>query len=340
MPQKYLRAGPATKDRCSSVEERSKRTVRRTSGARLSGLARVIAVLALVLVVLPARATRADPGPVSVQSAPATEVCASCHQKEYNDWQGSPHANSSLTPERHKDWGEGPAPDYCRFCHPQGIDAAGGSVATTGVTCTSCHGAYTDDHPPAIMPIRRTTEFCAACHTATYHEWQSSGHGREGIACVSCHAVHSQTTRGTQSKYLCISCHAERFHDFLGTAHGKADVSCVQCHLGTGPNDVAGIKTSSRVSPSHTFVARVEICLDCHRDSIHDQRTAAESGTTPAAQTAQSTAQPRPTAAVTLAAGSQASQAGTLDLTWAGGALAGLVLGFAVAWVTIRGRSL
>jgi hypothetical protein len=229
-------------------------------------------------------------------------------------------------------------PDYCLFCHPQGIDPAGGQIVTTGVTCVSCHGAYSDDHPPAVMPIRRTTELCGSCHSATYHEWKSSGHGLQSITCVSCHSVHSQTTRGEQGQFLCQSCHAERFHDFLSTAHGKAGLTCVRCHLGNRPHDVQGMRTSSRVSPSHTFVARIEVCLECHRDSIHDVRAML----TPAAQAPAQPGQGTPTGVagtpVSPAVAPRPTPAGSLDLTWAGAAVAGLLLGVAVTWVTLRGR--
>jgi nitrate/TMAO reductase-like tetraheme cytochrome c subunit len=298
----------------------------------------VIVILVLGIGASSIGVAHSDSGSASQSAASESEICAACHAKEYNAWQGSAHANPSLVPERHKEWGEGPVPEYCSFCHPNGIDTSAGPIATTGVTCVSCHGPYTDDHPPVVMPIQRTTEFCGSCHSATFHEWQSSGHGRQGITCVSCHAVHSQTTRAAEGQFLCISCHAERFHDFSEAAHGKANLTCVRCHMGDRPHDVEGVRTTSRVSPSHTFVAQIEVCLECHRDTIHNSQAVLTPGVEATSQPSGTLTAPLPIATSPPIASSRPSPAGTLDVTWAGGALAGLLLGFAVAWVTIRGR--
>lgn len=116
--------------------------------------------------------------PVTVPSIFAgAEVCKPCHEKAYNAWRNSHHANAIDTLVR----SGAQYSQECLPCHVTGFGVDRGFVNVlrtpklTGVQCEACHGASVDHarDPQVVHPgvgmlqrMRRTVrkEFCLRCH--------------------------------------------------------------------------------------------------------------------------------------------------------------------------------
>ena len=95
------------------------------------------------------------------------ETCAACHEAEYRQWRGSPHARAltrlSKTQQRDR---------ICRSCHT--TDPGSDDPKLAGVQCESCHGAGSLYAPKHVMKdpelaklfgLEKVTEkTCVACH--------------------------------------------------------------------------------------------------------------------------------------------------------------------------------
>lgn len=166
------------------------------------------------------------------------------------------------------------SPD-CVACHTE-FQAAwekGAHGQADGVTCESCHGPALAGHPKTSMPVNRSPELCASCHSDTrfgWSEWKASTHNQSGLDCVTCHNPHSASLkqiagpRGEASNIdpvsaLCINCHRESNMNFSLTAHAQRGISCAQCHVDKAPLGV----------PNHSFNANLNSCNSCHAQQMH-----------------------------------------------------------------------
>jgi DmsE family decaheme c-type cytochrome len=146
--------------------------------------------------------------------------------------------------------------------------------------CMTCHGK-SEDHrtkmapggehrmPPEIVfekdetPVAQQNTVCLGCHeqTARMH-WQGSKHETEGLACVSCHTLHTGSDpvldKLTQSD-KCFTCHQQRRAEiFLPSSHPirEGKVACSDCHNPHGSN-----------GPTLLAKANVnETCYTCHAE--------------------------------------------------------------------------
>src|SRR4030065_542042 len=76
--------------------------------------------------------------------------------------------------------------------HADSCASAGGCTALepASVTCNSCHGEDTADHPKSPMPVDRSPDLCGRCHSDTrfgWQDWQGSTHYQRGKKCTTCH---------------------------------------------------------------------------------------------------------------------------------------------------------
>jgi Cytochrome c554 and c-prime len=114
-------------------------------------------VLALVPLLLPARAAPAD--------HIGAETCKACHPMAYEAWKDGPHARAlaSLPEARRKD-------ARCTVCHAPDLDKG-----LSGVSCESCHGGgrvYAQAYVMRDRELARAVGLadpgertCLGCHT-------------------------------------------------------------------------------------------------------------------------------------------------------------------------------
>lgn len=184
--------------------------------------------------------------------------CQQCHTTITHEWQASKHGQSNSLPFRRAWKKDGEDPE-CLSCH------TGGKADVVGLDCDTCHSPMPADHPDQLMPIPSDAETCGSCHTETYHEWQQSGHGEQGMACSNCHNPHTSELKVGDPQALCQDCHTTETHFFSFTAHANEGLICSDCHL-----RLTGQTAVEAHSPRlHTFEVGLESCTQCHGNSMH-----------------------------------------------------------------------
>lgn len=146
--------------------------------------------------------------------------------------------------------------------------------------CQTCHGpslAHVDNPTgSSTRPVvdidfgKRTTtsiplqtETCISCHqNGQRTHWDSSEHQRSGLACTSCHEVHTHRervlTKATQPE-VCFTCHAPQRAQFRRVSTHPltaGEMACSDCHNphgSIGPNLMANNSVN-------------ETCYTCHAE--------------------------------------------------------------------------
>jgi predicted CXXCH cytochrome family protein len=193
----------------------------------------------IVLVVLLALVISANDHPVSAQEA-VTETqsapqkpCADCHPDKQSAWLASPHAHASDDSVFLEGWEEMERAGECLLCHPAEYNADTVTYTAHGVTCESCHGAISANHPPETAPAPSDEEACGTCHPTTLGESRLSGHSSAEVRCMNCHDPHSQKVLFEDPNFLCKDCHKEdlnKMDERLGKIHLQGQITCVACH--------------------------------------------------------------------------------------------------------------
>lgn len=160
-------------------------------------------------------------------AALSARECQGCHEREYQEWAGSRHAqawSNALFTESFRESGS----PWCVNCHAplteqrsQHFLGEGGppGLLGEGVNCAACHlreGVILTSREPSpaareVHPVRRepelgTSDFCGGCHEfpfpegsapagaaphllmqQTLTEWRASTAARRGERCQSCH---------------------------------------------------------------------------------------------------------------------------------------------------------
>jgi hypothetical protein len=228
-------------------------------------LTAIIGIASLMLTVLwQPGASAVVPG-VMAGGFQGPQHCAECHAPEFNAWAGTTHAQASFDPIFQAYLQDVEQQGECFACHTTGYNAQTGQFVNAGVTCEACHGPYRADHPGQSMQIATADELCGTCHRSTVVEWRTSNHGQAGIACVACHAVHSQKTHMPSSNdALCVGCHTLDAQNALHNVHQVAAVGCISCHVVRLELEDASTKVSGMAETGHSFQATPEVCADCH----------------------------------------------------------------------------
>jgi DmsE family decaheme c-type cytochrome len=125
----------------------------------------------------------------------------------------------------------------CEACHgPGGAHAARVKSGQTRPAIPMFGSAST-------ASVEQQNATCLGCHGQTVHRnWPGSAHEREGVACVSCHAIHPAhdpvLVKAAQPE-TCMKCHPRaRAQSFLPFAHPMRQdrMACSDCHNPHGAN--------------------------------------------------------------------------------------------------------
>jgi formate-dependent nitrite reductase cytochrome c552 subunit len=298
-----------------------------------------IIVGTLLAVTQPAAAAPAAAPAYQVPGYAGSQSCAQCHENIYTAWQDTRHALAFSAPIFQRDWTELGSQVSCLECHTTGFDGETGNYAEEGVTCEACHGPFQPQHPEQPMPITPDAELCGTCHKSTTDEWHASVHGQEGIQCQACHNPHSQTPKAESVTALCTTCHQERGGSFTHSTHANAGLECSNCHMYTSPRTEDPIE--GLVPTGHTFSVGSDACIACHQDTVHTRdeivKLTGEVANLNAvdAATLEQQVQEQKQQIDDL----QSQSTNRLYIGLAQGAIVGLMIGGAAAWVVSRGIS-
>ena len=210
------------------------------------------AVVMAVALVLPATA-HAQPS-LSAAFQPA-DVCGSCHEALYAQFQGSMHAQAAVDPlylyelRLADEQTEGGMGTFCLKCHSPIGDALGetappggatdgstlSEIAKQGVTCDFCHtvsgkapgrlgnGSFESD--PGVTKRGPYKDSVSPGHDTAYSEFHTTSE-----FCGTCHDVNHPTNG------LALSA---TYTEWAEGEWAKAGVQCQDCHMTPGPGPSA-----------------------------------------------------------------------------------------------------
>ena len=237
-------------------------------------IALLFALLAAGITLVLAQAQNNPPaGPVQ-----GTPTCVSCHTEFATAWQNGMHGQAVSNPQFAAEWTKQGKPGACLVCHTTGYDPATGTWQEDGVACEACHGPMKAGHPKDPMPVDRSPDLCARCHSDTrfdWQDWQGSTHYQRGMNCATCHDPHSASLKITKpldgsaqytdASQLCITCHNDVSMDFPYSQHHQRGVSCIDCHV----SHTVGTSSDVHALPNHSFKASIDSCNACHSTQMH-----------------------------------------------------------------------
>ena len=246
-------------------------------------IAVMFALLAAGVTLVVVSAQGSGPG-TDPAATPQTPACVACHTEFAQEWESGPHGQAVSDPKFVEQWTQQGKPGACLVCHVTNYDPATGTWQQDGVSCEACHGPMQADHPKSPMPVDRSPDLCARCHSDTrfgWQEWQGSTHYQRGMNCTTCHDPHSASLKITRSNgtgvsyndasQLCVNCHKDVSMDFPYSVHQKQGVTCINCHVThteKSPADAHSV-------PDHSFKANLDSCNTCHSAQMHASAQAA-----------------------------------------------------------------
>ena len=181
----------------------------------------------------------------------------------------------------------------CTRCHDENENkpilsiyqtAHGNKADSRTPSCQSCHGESEahlkgdskEGHKPPpdftfaeksktypASPAESRNGQCMNCHKGGLRtHWAGSQHQTQGLACNSCHTVHTPKdkvlAKPTQPE-VCFACHKEQraqIHKFSHHPIGEGKVACSDCH---NPHGSAGSKLLKKNTTTET-------CFTCHAE--------------------------------------------------------------------------
>ena len=213
--------------------------------------------LAITVAICCSPAAAQTPPPAS--SAPSqttndyvgSEVCQSCHEDIYKDFQKNPH--QLVETDKHRGW----ATKACESCHGPG----GNHIASASAT---------DIRQPAKLRPAETDRICLNCHLnqPTQIGRIDSSHVRNQISCTACHSIHKNGPYGlvvrkqADINHLCSECHISVWASFQKPYRHRLPegaMSCVDCHNPHGSALPASIRLTRANEPA---------CVNCHGDKV------------------------------------------------------------------------
>ncbi|RPJ53630.1 MAG: DmsE family decaheme c-type cytochrome [Acidobacteria bacterium] len=163
--------------------------------------------------------------------------------------------------------------ETCLTCHDIGADFSHTPHAKQ--ECEACHGpgsvhADTGGEDKSVSfkahPPKWANQQCMACHgdEPEVSDFFKAAHGRNGLACTSCHEIHPPDVRfgllKAKEVSLCIGCHQTARADFLKPFHHpvlEGAMKCSDCH---SPHEENLRPMMRRAAGS------AQACVSCHSD--------------------------------------------------------------------------
>ena len=144
--------------------------------------------------------------------------------------------------------------------------------------CQSCHGAslahVNNPQGASTRPMvdidfgnkansQLLVDTCIACHqNGQRSHWDGSEHQRSGLACTSCHEIHTHSDRvlnKVSQPEVCVTCHTTQraqFHRISAHPVNAGAMSCADCH---NPHGSVGPHLMKMNSVNET-------CYTCHAE--------------------------------------------------------------------------
>jgi DmsE family decaheme c-type cytochrome len=218
---------------------------------------RRVAIVALGLVGLlqiPTRAQgpKASPAADSKDSAEGqyvgSEVCKTCHEDVYDNWEKTPHWKTTL------DTRGGPSHQGCEGCHGPGSAHVAGGGDVSKIFVFKNHSA------------KEINDRCLGCHAGGTEHMNTinSLHAKADVSCTSCHSPHHAATKEfllvKSQPELCYGCHLTQKAQFEMPFHHRVNEGLVQC---SDCHNVHGTEGPKQVRMAATQDA---VCFKCHTD--------------------------------------------------------------------------
>jgi DmsE family decaheme c-type cytochrome len=180
------------------------------------------------------------------------ETCQACHSEVYDRLAKTAMGTQFLKHPRTAAEKIG-----CETCHGSGTEHVGsGGKSFAGLV------RYTKGTP---TPVSVRNESCLKCHQKRERLfWSNSAHAVQGLACTSCHVVH--TGPGAAKRFqlaritvedTCATCHKEQVRAENKFSHHpmrEGKMNCASCHNPHGTTSPKLIKALSNR----------ELCFNCH----------------------------------------------------------------------------
>ena len=215
-------------------------------------------------------AAAAPPAPLHYSDSGA-DTCLTCHAEPnitniFRTKHGRP--NDPRSP-----FGHGGL--QCEACHgPGGNHADGGGGPLEGMV---------DFGKKAQTPAVKQNAQCLTCHQANAaHDWASSAHAANDVACASCHSVHTvkdPVREASAQIEVCGSCHQAEHADLNKLSRHplrEGKMTCTSCHSphgSTAPMQLVKNTTNETCTSCHSekrgpFLWEhqpvAENCANCH----------------------------------------------------------------------------